>query len=842
MKRLEIHKFGGTSVADAQRILAACRLMVDRYQQSNIVVVSSATAGTTDMLVKVGRAAALGEHGDVQELCDQMEQRHLAILKQFSRPNEETVGWEITALIRVVRRLGEAAAINRLLSPRARDRILITGEKLAVRLWATAFQTLGASAAPMDADRFLETDGQFGRANAIPEIADRTIRHALSPVVAEGSIPVVTGFCGRGPDGATTTLGRGGSDLSATLLAAAMNADEVTIWTDVDGVFSANPRVVADARVIQHLNYREAAEMSYYGAKVLHQRTMIPVMEKRIPVWTRNSLKPEARGTVIDGCFSPGSHPVKAVSAILNQALLSVEGKGMSGAPGFAARLFDTLAEQEISVTMISQSSSEASICLAIPREDVDLAESALKREFRPELSRRDIEEIAVRRYVGLVAVVGLGMAQTPGVAGRTTAVLGKQRINILALAQGSSELNITIALDEADIDHAVRVLHREFGLHRVDTGVETRDSLDLIVLGCGNVGRAFIDLVEQRRVHIKERFGLEPRLLAVGDRSGFLLDPTGIPRQRIEEVIAAKNEGRRIGDWEQGVSGSARQMMGRVLGYRLTRPVLIDTSDADDAHDVFLAAFEGGCDVVTANKKPLAGEMEIFRRLQTTCAQSGAILKAEATVGAGLPVVDTLEMLVGTGDRLVTAQGSLSGTLGFIMSCLEREIPLSRAVAMARDQGFTEPDPAVDLSGIDVARKATILGRLAGLVTGHSPVALTGLVDASWIGLPYDTLIERLGDRDHHFAAQVAEAKKQGKVLRYLAQVEREQITVGPQAVPADSAAGRLAGTENLIVFNSERYQSIPLVITGPGAGVEVTAMGVLGDVLRIAAERGEV
>jgi aspartokinase/homoserine dehydrogenase 1 len=840
MNRLEIHKFGGTSVAGADRLRAVASLMADVRQRTNLVIVSSATAGTTDQLLELGRVASQGEVARVRELAQAIEERHLRILAELGGDDDQAVEPELTELVRVARQLAEAVAIHGELTRRVRDRMVIVGEKLAVRLFALALRRQGIAAEACDADGFLETDGHFGEANALAGVADRTTRAALQRVLDDGTIPVVTGFCGRAPDGATTTLGRGGSDLSATLIASAMEADEVTIWTDVDGVFSADPRAVPDARVIRQLNYREAAEMSFYGAKVLHQRTMIPVVTKGIPVWTRNSLNPDALGTVVDGRFTPGSFPVKAVSAIRGQALLSLEGKGMAGVAGISARLFSALAREGISVTMISQSSSEASICVSLRQEEVQVAERVVKQEFRPELSRGEVEEVALRRQVGLVAVVGLGMAQQAGVAGRAMEALGREKINIFAIAQGPAELNITVAVDEVAVDPAVRTLHKAFGLHRIDTGAERPDGLDLMVLGTGNIGCALIKLLLERHEHLRQRFGLRARVVALADRSGYLLEPAGFAPDRLLEILAAKESGQSLGLQTGGRPGPATEMVQEAMRYRLTRPILVDTSDAADGHLVFSEAFQRGCDVVTANKKPLSAEVETFERILTDARRSQRVLRAEATVGAGLPVIDTLDILQGAGQSLLSAEGSLSGTLGFVMSRLQEGQPLSEAVSEAYNLGYTEPDPVADLAGTDVARKAIILGRLSGLVSDENKVKLQGLVDPDWAGIPLEEFWKRLRQLDEEFAQRVNRARDQGKALRYLARVGPGAIEVGPVEAELDSPAGRLSGTENLIVFRTEQYDAVPLVITGPGAGVEVTAMGVLGDIMRIAAERG--
>ncbi len=839
MQPLEVHKFGGTSVADAARMRAVAQIVADERQRARLVVVSSATAGTTDALVALGRAAAEGD-SQVAERCQALRERHLQILSDLG--GDEAVEARVGAICQQIAGLLGAVAVTAELTPRLADRLLASGEKLAVQLLAQALRAVGIDACACDADGFLDTDGQFGRAQALTGVVERTARAALLPLLEAGQLPVVTGFCGRAPDGATTTLGRGGSDLSATLLAAALQAREVSIWTDVDGVYSADPRVVPDARVLRHLNYREAAEMSYYGAKVLHQRTMIPVQTHEIPVRTRNSLRPEAPGTVVDARFTPGSHPVKAVSAVRGQALLSIEGKGMAGVPGISARLFGALAARGISVTMISQSSSESSICLAMPESDGEAAAAALRQAFRGELSRGEVEEITVRHDVGLVAIVGLGMAHTPGVAGRAMTACGRADVNILAIAQGSSELNITLAVSTSSIGRALRALHQAFGLHRIDTGAEDDAGLDLILLGSGSIGRALVRLVQTRREHIRERFGLEARIVALIDRSGYLLAPQGLSDAALEAALQAKADGEACAGLPGGQSGNASEAVQAALEYRLSRPILVDVSDAEGAAEIFLEAFARGCDVVTANKKPLAGSLEHFEQLQAAAEQAGRVLKAEATVGAGLPVLDTLEILVATGDRLLGAEGCLSGTLGYVMAELQAGRPFSEAVEEARQRGFTEPDPVADLSGADVARKALILGRMSGLLGASAEVELEGLVPSSWAGMAPDALRTRLRELDAPLAARIEGAAAEGRVLRYVARVEPDRVRVGPLEVPKDAPAGRLSGSENLISFRSERYDAIPLVVTGPGAGVEVTAMGVLGDILRVAAERGKL
>jgi len=840
MTRTEVHKFGGTSVSDAARMQSVAAIVDRAARQSRVVVVVSAMAGVTDALVRAADVAREGRRDESVAVVSSILARHEAALDtcgvsdaEAVRASVRSLGEEVCDVLRAVARLKQ-------LSGASRDRVLSLGEKLSVRVLASVLRAAGMHALALDADGFLETDASFGEANPVAGAVSRSIAAALTGPLEQGAIVVTTGFLGRAPDGSTTTLGRGGSDFSATLIAAALRADEVVIWTDVDGVYSANPRVVPEARRIRQLNFREAAELSFYGAKVLHQRTIIPVASLGIPVRIKSSFEPDAEGTTVDVRFTPGSHPVKAISAIGKQALVSVEGKGMAGVPGVAARVFGALARLGISVTMISQSSSESSICLAVPEDDAEAAELALKQAFRSQISAGDVDEIVVRRGVGLVAAVGLGMAHTPGVSGRLFAALGKRRINVLAVAQGSSELNISFAVDQAQADDAIRAVHEDFGLHRADTGEDTAGRMDILLLGFGNIGRALSELLIERRAHVFQRFGLEPRIVAVCDRSGYVFRPNAIAAHDLRVLQAEKAGGHHVAAMPGAIASTdPTEMVREALAYRLARPVLVDVSDYADAHLVMLEAMKLGCDIVTANKKPLAGPFAQYRQLRDDAAELGRILKAEATVGAGLPVIDTLETMLGAGDRLTCAQGCLSGTLAFVLSQLENGTRFSDAVLEAVRLGYTEPDPMVDLCGADVGRKAVILGRVSGLVTGDVTLDLQGLVDRSLVGLPTHQWRKAIEAMDDELAARVDEARKDRKALRFVATVQPGRVVVGPQLVDLDSPLGMLRGTDNMIVFWSERYDKRPLVITGPGAGVDVTAMGVMGDILRIAAER---
>ncbi|MEN0061492.1 MAG: bifunctional aspartate kinase/homoserine dehydrogenase I [Myxococcota bacterium] len=833
-----VHKFGGTSVGSAERIAAVADLIAGC--PGDRVVVASAMAGVTNRLVGLTERVTTGRADEVEPAIVELHDLHMAALYELTG-GSDAQGFEsaVNATLAEARALLQAAVAIGELPARARDRLLSIGEKLSVRLLAVAFERRRICPVVLDADEFLETDDRFGAAQPDPATGTRPARHRILPLLAQGMVPIVTGFCGRAPDGATTTLGRGGTDLSATYLGAVLEADEVVIWTDVDGVFTANPTDVTEARLVPQLNYREAAELSFYGAKVLHPRTMIPVVNPGIPVYIRNSFHPDAPGTVVDGRFTPGSHPVKAVTAVRDQALVSIEGKGMAGRPGVAAGVFSALAEAGISITMISQSSSESSICFAIPSAASDVGEQVLKRALADAIAGAEVEEIVVRRDVALVAAVGLGMAQTPGVAARLFTALADQGINVLAIAQGSSELNVSLAIEQAGTVFALRAIHREFGLDRLDTGDSAERRLDLLLMGCGQIGRALVRRIAEHPEPF-ERLSLQPRIVGVVDRTGYVLAPLGLEPEAQTALLAHKEAEGALVDLPEGQPGHPSDLVEAAAQYRLSRPILVDVSDADAAPEAFVSALKAGADVVTANKKPLAADAATFAGIRAIRKERGRVLRAEATVGAGLPIVDTLEMLMATGDEVRAIEGSLSGTLGFLMGAVEAGMSLSDAVQDAMQRGFTEPDPLDDLSGWDVARKALILARWSGVAAPDVVVERQGLVPDDWGGLPVDELLARLRrEVDEPLAAKVAAAKERGEVLRYVASVRPDGVRVGPTAVPATSALGQLRGTDNLVQFETDRYADRPLVVVGPGAGVQVTAMGVLSDILRIAAVR---
>jgi aspartokinase/homoserine dehydrogenase 1 len=738
----------------------------------------------------------------------------------------------ISDLFAELEALAQGLRLLRELTSRTTDYLVSRGERLSARLVAAALEAGGTRARFVDAVDLIHTDAAFGQAAPDYMRTDRAVQRVLSPLVGKGIVPVVPGFIGATPEGEVATLGRGGSDLTATLLARGLGAARVSLWKDVPGLLTADPRVVPDARVIPQLHAREAAELAYYGAKVLHPRALIPVTGRRIPVFVRPFADAGSPGTEVSERVGAGRNPVKALTAATGQALLTVAGNGMLGVPGIAARTFAALHGRRISVSLISQASSEHSICFSVPDPLAEEARDALEREFRGEIARGEIDGVEVTSDMATIAVVGLGMHGTPGIAAGVFSALAAGGINVVAIAQGSSELNISVVVEASQAAEAQRRVHAAFQLSRIAGGsVIQPERMEIVLLGFGQIGRTLATLIGQVR-----RPALSLKVAAVIDRSGFMFDPQGIGPRRLAALAADKRKGRALASLPRGRAGSAQEAISHIAGYALTRPVLVDLT-ADDTGDALETALTHGMDLVLANKRPLAGRRSASESLWQTARAQGRRILHEATVGAGLPIIDTYHKLSESGDRVERIEGLLSGTLGYVLSEVGDGVPFSRSVRAAMRLGYTEPDPREDLSGMDVGRKALILARLLGYRGELNRRSVESLVPKWARSLPLPQFLARLTELDASWKRRVDGARAQATVLRYIATVTRGKIAVGLRAVPLSSPLASIKGSDNQLVFTTTRYKANPLVIRGPGAGAEVTAAGVLNDILRLAA-----
>jgi aspartokinase/homoserine dehydrogenase 1 len=830
-----VHKFGGAALADSAAISNVGALLAAEATGQRRVIVTSALKGVTNALVEAIAHATEGERDGAQRMALELRALHHGVARGiFAGSGGDGLLVELDAHIDAafaeLERQLLALAAGDASAPALSDLALALGERLAARIVSAMLDARGVATVVIDGASLIQTDGRHGNAAPDLERTEAMARSALAPLLSRDITVVVPGFIGAGPEGAVVTLGRGGSDLSATVLARAIDAREVILWKDVPGCMTADPRIVPGARVVPVLDAREASELAYYGAKVLHPRTLIP-LRNGMTLRLRPFADPAAAGTtIVVGRVARGA-PVRAISGMPRQALVAVSGTGLLGVPGVAARVFGVLASAHVSVSMISQASSEQSICFTVPGDLAEEVAASLRAAFADELARREVDEISVRPSLTTIAVVGSGMARTPGVSARIFGAVAHAGVNVVAIAQGASERNVSFVVEEADAPAAVRAVHDVFRLDKVGGGRASRRSepTDVVLLGMGRVARALV-----AQVQAVAKRGAPLRIVGLIDRQGFVFHPRGLPARQLASLVLAKDRGRSLANVPGGRAASAREAVDFIASHALSRPVLVDVASGDTAA-ALLGGIVHGMDVVMANKVPLASDLSTARELLKEARARGRRVLHEATVGAGLPIIDTLQQLRASGDRVDSVDSSPSGTMGFLFSEMGRGRTFSDAVRQAMALGYTEPDPRDDLCGLDVARKGLILGRMLGYSGGMSDVSLESLVPESLRDVSAERFTALLDQCDAEWAQRVEEARARGEVLRYRARSTRGGVRVGLVSVPIGSALASLDGTDNLFVFTTARYRNRPLVISGPGAGAEVTAAGVLGDVLRL-------
>ncbi len=828
-------KFGGSSLQDPSALLHVQAII--KSINPRPVVVLSAMGGITDSLLDGIKAATSGQ--DYQGIVQSFKKRHSDLIdsivtnETLRSPLKKEVDHysdELLALYKSLQVLGE-------ISERTSDRIVARGEKVICQILGGMLASMELPAKIFDPTELIKVSNQFGSSFPNLELCRTKIRAQLQDALASNTICIVPGFIGSDEQGNLVTLGRGGTDLTATILGYSLDAQEVRLYKEVYGLMTADPRIVSEAKVIKELHYREAAELAFYGAKILHPRSLIPLQKSKIPLIIRNTFDPHDVGTTISEDVSPGPFPVRALTAISNQSLISVEGRGMIGVPGVAARIFEALARTNISVTVISQASSEASICFAVPDSEASKAVSELNSVFRLEKQYGLIDDVKVLAGQAVVAIVGLGMRGTPGIAARAFNALAKNRINIEAIAQGSSELNISVVISQHQVPEALRGLHREFRLEKSWSIplMSSENHVHYLNYGFGQIGRTLAKQIIDQKSYLNEKLAINITCSGVMDSSGMVIEQNGISENSLIDLCVLKEKGIKLaaapGQNFHAGSSAIRSIMFKMP---FPRPILVDTSATESWED-FLTAVQSGWHVVTANKKPLAVDQDKYDALFAEAKKNNVQVRFEATVGAGLPILDTIKKLHESGDQIISIEGCFSGTLGFLFTELEKGTPYSEAVSLAYSKGYTEPDPREDLSGADVARKALILARSLGKRLNLSDINVESLYDDSLSSDVPQTFLKNLKKVDEQWSKRIKAAEKNNAVLRYVARIG-QKISVGVEEVPKNSPFGRLQGTDNQVCITTNRYKNSPLIVTGPGAGADVTAAGVLNDILAIA------
>jgi bifunctional aspartokinase / homoserine dehydrogenase 1 len=817
-----VHKFGGSSVADA-----ACMERVARILESDpaerLGVVLSACRGVTDVLLNLV-AAAENQDDRVAQQIEAVRARHVAIadtlLKGSSR--DEYVAQldqdcrDIAGILQTVRLIRSASQI-------VRDLVSGYGEIWSTRLFARYLKGRGQRAGKVewiDAREIVSVDwGSLGpsvRWEASQSNCDKLMR-------ADGSTTfVITGFIARDAKGLQTTLGRNGSDFSGSIFGALLDAKEIVIWTDVDGVLSADPRLVPDATVIDSLSYNEAMELAYFGAKVIHPQTMAPAVKKNIPIWIKNTFAPEKLGTII--CEKSTSQLlVKGITCIDRIALVNLEGAGMIGVPGTAQRLFGALRDHGISVILISQGSSEHSICFAIPEVEADQAESVVRQAFDSELRQGQIQRVEVTKACSILAVVGDGMAGAHGVAAKVFSALGNAGVSVRAIAQGASERNISVVIDGKQSARALRSVHSSFYL--------SPNTVSIGLIGPGLVGGALLDQLATQVRRLARDFKLDLRVRGIATTKQMHLAQSEIPLTRWQDTLKLANEASDLNRFAEHIHAD-----------HLPHAVIIDCSASAEVAQRYPGWLEAGIHVVTPNKKANSLDMAFYDRLHASRRNGGAHYLYEATVGAGLPIIQTLRDLRETGDEIRRIEGILSGTLAYLFNVWDGKQPFSTIVREAKAKGYTEPDPRDDLSGVDFARKIVILGREMGLRLEMADVQLEGLVPSALAKCSVEEFLARLPEFDAPMLKRLEAARARNKVLRYVGTLDAatSKASIGLVELDRTHTFANINLTDNVVRFTTSRYDQNPLVVQGPGAGPAVTAGGVFADLLRVCAYLG--
>ncbi len=811
-----VHKFGGTSLANAEKYKSVAKIVTER--NSYAVVVVSAMSKVTDSLIELVELAA-AQNESYLENWSALKNRHLDTVRELLPPSSQESIIQILNLdFENIKEILRGVWLLRSFSSQIIELVSGYGEVWSAQLLNNYLISQKVDSNWLDARRVLVVEPTDSAVSVIwPSSQEKT---DLWFKDQSKKITVVTGFVASTTEGIATTLKRNGSDFSASIFGALLNAQEIIIWTDVDGVLSADPRLVPEAVVLAELSYHEAAELAYFGAKVVHPSTMAPAIDKKIPIWIKNTFSPEKLGTKIHS-KSQSTHPVKGFSTIIDIALVSVEGTGMVGVPGFAYRLFGTLKEIGVSVIMISQASSEHSICFAIPLSQSAKVRQALANAFFAEIHKGIIEKIEISENCSILAAVGDGMVHKRGVAGIFFTSLAKAGVSIRAIAQGSSERNISVVVKREDATRALRAAHAGFFLsaHAISIGI----------IGVGGVGSTLISQLKEASEFFKNS-SLDIRVRGLANSKRMLLHPDRISLETWEKDLQEKGE---LLDMVRFVN--------HLRADHIPHSALIDCTSDQDLANQYITWMTAGFHIITPNKKAGSGPMADFRKLKIASTELQKHFLCETTVGAGLPVINVLRDLVQTGDKIIAIEGILSGTLSFLFNAVSSGRSFSEALIEAKDKGYTEPDPRDDLSGVDFARKLVILARESGWPLELADIHLESLVPESMAKLGISEFMSKVSELDTLLEKPLQEAKLKCEVLKYVGHIDSEgKATVSLRSYPSLHPFAQISATDNIVAFKTKRYFSQPLYVRGPGAGREVTAAGIFADLLRLCSYLG--
>ena len=813
---MQVLKFGGSSVANAENINKVVEIIKNNSGHTKTVVVVSALGGITDLLLKT---AALAEANDEEykTLLQEIETKHLQAVKDLIPVQQQS------AVLSLVKKIcNEAEDIcNGIfllgeLSARTKDKIVSYGELLSSQIIAVKLNSAGLAAEWKDSREIIVTDNNYGMAAVDFSATDKKVKEYFD--ASASNLFLLPGFIAADKNSITTTLGRGGSDYTAAILAAALHASVLEIWTDVSGMMTADPRLVNNIKHIPQISYQEAMELSHFGAKVIYPPTIQPVMKKGIPVWIKNTFAPDEIGTVIKNEPTATGTSIQGISSINSIVLLSLEGSGMVGIPGFSKRLFEALANASINVILITQGSSEHSICVGIDEHASEKAKAVIDNAFAYEIESNKVDPIIVEKQLSIVAIVGDNMKNHSGISGKMFSALGRNGVSIRAIAQGSSERNISAVISTADVKKAINVLHEEF----FET---TYKQVNLFIAGLGNVGQKFLAQLQQQKQFLQEQLRIQVRVVGIANSKKMYFTEDGV------DISDWKNE------IQKGSSMNLAEFVSTIQNKNLRNAVFADVTANVELAGVYGDLLQKSISVVACNKVAASSSYNYYKKLKDLAKEFNSQFLFETNVGAGLPIIGTLKDLLHSGDKINRIQAVLSGTLNFVFNNYDGTKSFASVVKQAQDEGYTEPDPRLDLSGKDVMRKIMILARESGEQMEMDDISNNSFMPASCMTGSVEDFYASMEKEEAHFKAILDAAKANGKKLKFVASYDKGKAAVGLQQVDDQSDFYHLYGKDNVVLFYTERYPEQPLVVKGAGAGAEVTASGVFADLIRAAA-----
>lgn len=817
---MNILKFGGTSVGSVASISALLNILAkENQQQEKPVVVLSAMSGVTNLLTAMAEKAAVGQ--DYNEELKAIEQRHFEVIRALLPASAQNpVLTKLKLYFNELEELLQAIYNLQELSLQAKDLVLSYGERCSTFMVSHIAKQQFPEAVFADATQFIKTDSNFGQARVDTQLTEFLVKDFYEQHA--GKMLFVTGFVASNDANRVTTLGRGGSDYTAAILGSALNASEIQIWTDVNGMMTADPRIVKKAFPLEELSYIEAMELSYFGAKVIYPPTMTPAFLKKIPIVIKNTFQADFEGTYIRHGAKPSALPIKGISSIDDISIINLAGSGMVGKAGFSGRLFSLLSREQINVVLITQSSSEHSITFAVKPADAVKAVNLISKEFDLELQANKLQAPEVENGLAVLAIVGENMKRTPGISGKLFHSLGRNGVNVHAIAQGSSEYNISVIIAKADLSKAVNAVHDAFY-------TELNKTLHVFCLGTGNIGKTLFKQLQVQMPFLAKNNDLQVKVMGIANTRKMLLSPVGIALENWEETLNA-----------QGETANLEDFVAKMKAMNLPNCVFVDNTASPQPVPFYQGIFEASISVVTCNKIGNSASFAQYETFKNTARKFGVDFYYETNVGAGLPIIRTLKDLMMSGDKVARIEAILSGTISYIFNHFKGDVAFHEVVKEAQELGYTEPDPRDDLNGKDFMRKMLILARDAGYAFEESDVSIQNMLPDACLQAPtVEEFYKQLELNADYFTRLKQEAEASKKVLRYIGKLEDGKASITLQMVDENHPFYILSGSDNIISFTTDRYKARPLVVKGPGAGAEVTAAGVFADIINVGGEK---